>query len=221
MLNTQVNIIGGNVTILGNFNPAIVRPEFIDKEFSEWNVGRPLDVSDEAATLVSDVRYENVRFFVDPERMIIEDLGVTTLDQMKAPRIMRDYFHKLKYTPIKKIGVNLLIDVPSTKGSIWNNIADVSRVAEKITQIEHSLLRIQLGYVGPNLLLSESTILTRGPLNLKFLINLNRLSEERTRISFNAEFQEIDNPQECINLVADRFLDIYNIFFGLLNALEG
>jgi hypothetical protein len=40
MTGEKYSILSGNVTVLGNFNPAILRPEFIEPEFSNWKLGK-------------------------------------------------------------------------------------------------------------------------------------------------------------------------------------
>jgi hypothetical protein len=223
MAEKAYSILGGNVTVLGNFNPAILRPEFIEREFSDWKLGQGALVSPAAVSLVADIRYEKVRLFMDPERMVVEDTKLGTLEEMSGPRIVRDYLQKLPYTPLKMIGLNLTIEVKAEDlVSVWQNVTDPRRVAKILIDIGHGLLSMTFRYtvVGSDPWLAEAVILAQDATGLRIQLSLSKApNTPKGRVSFNGEFQDVATDRSRVDFLAEHFLDVSQAFFTLLNVL--
>jgi hypothetical protein len=223
MVREKFIILGSNVTVLGNFNPAILRPDFIEREFAEWGLGQVALASDEAVSLVADIRYEKVRFFMDPNRMIVEDTNLVALENMNGPKIVRDYLRKLPYTPVKMIGLNLLIEVEAGNlAPVWKNIVEPSRVAKLLSNIGCSLINLTVRYTMVECVpcLTEATVFGQDAASMYIQLTLNSAPKElKARVSFNGEFQDVVTNESRINFLAEHSLDVSQTFFKFLDIL--
>jgi hypothetical protein len=116
--------LSANLTVLGHFNPAILTHEFlIDtcgfKELGELESQSPQDIS-----VVSEIVYPRFRWFMDLNRMIVENRVLSGVEEFTAPRLGVSYLEVLPHTPVTVAGINLNVDFsisdPATFGSKFN-----------------------------------------------------------------------------------------------------
>jgi len=223
MADGKYTILSGNVTVLGNFNPAILRPGFIQKELSNWGLGEGELVSPEQVPLITDIRYDKVRLFMDPNRMVVEDTKLSAIQDMSSPGIVRDYLNKLPYTPLQMIGLNFSGEAePVALSVVWSNAGDPNRVAKILDKAGHHLPLLTLSYAfhGLKPLLAEAILVMSEAEGLRIQLTLNKTAEnEKTRLLFNAEFQDLARNRSRIEFLADHFLEVGQKFSMLLDLL--
>lgn len=102
-----------SLVALGNFNPAIVTPDFLNKD-CELNLGEPTDQTPPLIPVHRGFQFQNLRFTVDMERLEILEIGINNISNAKILGIFYAYYKKLPYTPLSAVGVNINCDLPKT-----------------------------------------------------------------------------------------------------------
>lgn len=102
-----------SLVALGNFNPAIVTPDFLNKD-CELNLGEPTDQTSPLIPVHRGFQFQNLRFTVDMERLEILEIGINNISDAKILAIFDAYYKKLPYTPLSAVGVNINCDFPKT-----------------------------------------------------------------------------------------------------------
>jgi hypothetical protein len=224
MVTQKYHFLSGNVTVLGHFNPAILRPDFIEREFPEWRLGTGKLVSPENVPLVADLQYAQVRLFMDPERMIVQDAPFTKASDMMAPRIVRDYLQKLPYTPVQVIGFNFHAEAaPEDMITTWENIAELRSVQERMASLGFRLVNVRLRYAFPaaNPVLAEAIVVGQDGSGVQVQLVLNVPGEgEKTRLDFNVEFQDVVTRPDRIAFLVAHSQEMGQLFFTVLDALS-
>ncbi len=225
MASEKCNILRGNITVLGNFNPAILRLEFLEQEFDNWSLGKGKLVSPEHVPLVADIRFGNVRLFMDLNRMIVEDMKLASIQQMKSPGIVRDYLRKLPYTPLRMIGLNLSAEAESKDLEfLWENVANPRRIPKIVENVGSRLRNLSLRYVFPILgpQLAEVTLVAdEEATGLRVQLTLTKPPESaRTGLSFNGEFSDVGIEKSRIDFFADHFSEVGQMFLDFLDVFD-
>ncbi len=102
-----------SLVALGNFNPAIVTPDFLNKD-CELNLGEPTDQTPPLIPVHRGFQFQNLRLTVDMERLEILEIGINNISNAKILGIFYAYYKKLPYTPLSAVGVNINCDLPKT-----------------------------------------------------------------------------------------------------------
>lgn len=102
-----------SLVALGNFNPAIVTPDFLNKD-CELNLGEPTDQTPPLIPVHRGFQFQNLRLTVDMERLEILEIGINNISNAKILGIFYAYYKKLRYTPLSAVGVNINCDLPKT-----------------------------------------------------------------------------------------------------------
>jgi len=102
-----------SLVALGNFNPAIVTPDFLNKD-CELNLGEPTDQTPPLIPVHRGFQFQNLRLTVDMERLEILEIGINNISNAKILGIFYAYYKKLQYTPLSAVGVNINCDLPKT-----------------------------------------------------------------------------------------------------------
>jgi hypothetical protein len=96
-----------DVTVLGNFNPAILRHDFLVKECKIIDLGQVIEQSPPQLPMVSHIKYKDVWWTAELTRMIVRDLSLSN----KAPNLLSKYLEALPHTPLLAAGINLVADL--------------------------------------------------------------------------------------------------------------
>jgi len=102
-----------SLVALGNFNPAIVTPDFLNKD-CELNLGEPTDQTPPFIPVHKSLQFQNLRFTVDMEKLEILEIGINNISDARILAIFDAYHKKLPYTPLSAVGVNINCDFPKT-----------------------------------------------------------------------------------------------------------
>jgi len=98
---------------LGNFNPAIVTPDFLN-EVCELNLGEPTDQSSPIIPVHKRLKFKNITFNIDLGRLEISQTGVANIHEVKIKDMFDVYYERLPYTPLSAVGVNINCELPKT-----------------------------------------------------------------------------------------------------------
>lgn len=117
-----------NLTVLGHFNPAILRQEFLASNF-DWALGDPVSFSPANVVVVSEIVYPNLRWFMDLSRMVVEDTQMKSWADFRSPSLAVEYLNKLEYTPLVAAGFNLHAEFELSDLEVpWKNLGSAVTV---------------------------------------------------------------------------------------------
>jgi hypothetical protein len=96
-----------NLVVLGSFNPAILRHEFL---VGECGFDLPIQPESKIPVMpmpvVSSIDYGSLTFFADLGRLEIKQKNCQDPDSSRLPEYLETYLTKLPHTPITKCGAN-------------------------------------------------------------------------------------------------------------------
>ncbi|MDP2646569.1 MAG: hypothetical protein Q8P24_16640 [Desulfobacterales bacterium] len=113
-----------SLVALGNFNPAIVTPDFLKKECG-LDLGKVISESPSIMPIHKDIQFENIRLTFDLTRLEFKETNFQNGRGSNLVNIFRIYYEKLPYTPIKAVGVNFNCEIIVEE-------ADFKRLLDKI-----------------------------------------------------------------------------------------
>jgi hypothetical protein len=96
-----------SIVVLGNFNPAILTPDFI-KKICSAELGDALKWSSPPGPvkIISQITYKDVELMVDFDRFQVTQKNMEQMNNIVATKILREYLTKLPHTPISAAGLN-------------------------------------------------------------------------------------------------------------------
>ena len=103
-MNIKYNYI--NLVALGNFNPAIISPNFI-KDNCGLNLGELTEQSPPFVPVLKKLQFENVLITVDLERLELKETKVSDDLETEVLEIFNSFYQVLPYTPLTAVGVNI------------------------------------------------------------------------------------------------------------------
>ncbi len=110
---------------LGNFNPAIVTPDFIKKDCG-FGFGELTEQSPSFIPVVTRLQFEEILISVDLGRMELKETKVRDDLKTEVVKVFRSFYQVLPYTPLMAVGLNincrLLFEDDRERGSIEKKI---------------------------------------------------------------------------------------------------
>lgn len=201
---------------LGNFNPAIVTPDFLNKD-CELNLGQPTDQTPPFIPVHKSLQFKNLRLTVDMERLEILEIGINNISNIKILEIFDAYYKKLSYTPLSAVGVNINCDLPKTdilleKLSNPRTYLDFLDVKE-IDATERSLqTKSDKTWLNSNYRIENVRGLTR-------LIS-SSIKKDSLNLNYNYEAGNIGQNKSRLDLLLDGYEQFCKEFFNFVNFLE-
>lgn len=205
-----------SLVALGNFNPAIVTPDFLNKD-CELNLGEPTDQSPPIVPVHKRLQFQNLRFIVDMDRLEILETGIKNIYEAKTLQIFYVYYEKLPYTPLSAVGVNINCDLPKTdilleKISNPRTYLDFLDVKE-IDATERSLqTKSDKTWLNSNYRIENVRGLTR-------LIS-SSIKKDFLNLNYNYEAGNLGQNKSGLDLLLDGYEQFCKEFFNFVKFLE-
>ncbi len=104
-----------NLVAVGNFNPAIITPSFLN-EVCKLELGDPLKVTPPEVPVFTGITFRDFEITVDLDRLQVNELKVDNIAETRVIDIFKAFFTTLPYTPLKAVGLNLncILKLPDT-----------------------------------------------------------------------------------------------------------
>lgn len=116
-----------SIVFLGNFNPAILNKDFLEK----YNI---LKFDEEPiikySPIFSNINYKNLNIIIDLDRFQIIESKINDFSKNIVINFAYSYLNILKYTPIRTAGINMNIDVKIINIKKFLNIIDGKELLE-------------------------------------------------------------------------------------------
>lgn len=219
-MNISYNFI--SLVALGNFNPAIVSPDFLNN-VCKLNLGEPDDQTPPMIPVHKSLRFGNLKFTVDMDRFEIMITEIKDIFQTKTLDIFKIiYYETLPHTPIKAVGVNINCDLVYETDTQTDLITEKARDpvtclnyfdSNEINVVEQSIrTKTDRIWMGSNYILENVRGLTRR-------INIKR-KRDSFRLNYNYEVGNWDENERNRNLLIEEYQHFCNEFLKFVKSLE-
>jgi len=206
---------------LGNFNPAIVTPDFLNKD-CELHLGEPTDQSPPSIPVHRRLQFQNLRFTIDMDRLEIMETAIENISETEIVGNFDSYYKKLPYTPLSAVGVNincdLIAEMETTTEVLLEKISssetylDFLEVKE-IDVTERSLqTRTHKTWTSSNYRIENVRGLSR-------LINISK-RKDSFNLNYNYEAGNLDQNESGLDLLLDGYDQFCGEFLDFLKFLE-
>jgi len=205
-----------NIVALGNFNPAIVTPDFLNKDCG-LNLGEPTDQSPLLIPIHRRFKFKNLIFNVDMQTLEISETGIEDIYEAKITDFFSIYYKKLPYTPLSAVGVNINCDLAITEILVDKLSKPQTCLtflnAKEIESTERSRQTItDKIWIGSNYRLDNVHGLAR-------LINTTK-KKDAINLNYNYEAGNLKENTERLKLLLDGYKQFCDEFFSFIRFLE-
>ena len=205
-----------NIVALGSFNPAIVTPDFLNKD-CELNLGEPTDQSPPFIPVHRRLKFKNLIFNVDMQTLEISEAGVEDIHKAKITDFFSVYYERLPYTPLSAVGVNINCDLTITKiliDKLSNPHTYLKFLdAKEIETTERSQQTVtDKIWMGSNYRVNNVHGLTR-------LINTNK-KKDAINLNYNYEAGNLKENKESLKLLLHGYKQFCKEFLSFISLLE-
>lgn len=211
-----------SLVALGNFNPAIITPDFLNKD-CELNLGEPTDQSPPFVPVHKHLQFQSLRFTVDMDRLEILETGIKNIYEAKILQIFYTYYEKLPYTPLRAVGVNINCDLIAEMGTtievLLEKISSPQTYLDfldvkEIDVTERSLqTKTEKAWTSSNYRIQNVHGLTR-------LINISK-KKDSFNLNYNYEAGNLDQNKSSLDLLLDGYKQFCDEFLSFMKFLEG
>ena len=205
-----------SLVALGNFNPAIITPDFLNKD-CELQLGEPTDQSPPLIPVHKRLKFQNLTFTVDMQRLEILETGTENIYKAKNTDIFDAYYERLPYTPLSAVGVNINCDLPITD-ILTKKISEPHTYlgfldAKEIEDTERSLRTVT------DKIWTSSYFRIENIRGLTRLINTNK-KKDTINLNYNYEAGDLGQNKERLRLLLSGYKQFCDEFLSFINFLE-
>jgi len=210
-----------SVIALGNFNPAIVTPDFLNKD-CKLDLGEPSGQSPPFIPVHRSLQFENLSFVVDMEKLQIVETGPKDISKTRILSFFDAYYKKLPYTPLRAVGVNINCNLfDETEARLKALIEKISCPKTylgffQISEIRVSETSLQTGTDKTWLSSNYRTENVRG---LARQIDAKKEKDTLT-LNYNYEAGNLGKNKKRLKLLVDGYEQFCNEFLDFLKFLE-
>lgn len=110
-----------SLVAIGNFNPAILSDDFL-KSVCKLDLGKPIEESPRTMPVFKHLKFQDLQFIVDLNRLEIKDTKIEESLETEALRIFEVYYENLPHTPLTAVGVNINCDLLSEDNTEFQSL---------------------------------------------------------------------------------------------------
>jgi len=215
--------LSANLTILGHFNPAILTHNFLTETCGFDELGEPVSQSPQELGVVSEVVYEKFRWFMDLNRMIVENRVLGSLEEFTSPRFAVRYLDILPHTPVTVAGINLNVDFSiSDPVTLWARLGSPDDFVASLKKFNASDVEI-----SSHCRLSDKMfLLDHWSLSFNYTpdvrISLQIIKDpagQQVRTAFNHEWRNLKPQKEKLKQIAETYQDAAFMPFQLIETI--
>lgn len=220
----QWTIQSANFTVVGHFNPAILNPDFILRE-CRLDLGEPLQVTSPELPAVSEIRYQSVRWFMDLNRMIVENTDLERVEDFSTPPMAINYLNVLAYTPLRLAGINLIAGIQTPNlGVAWQNFAEPEQLRPIMNRFDATNVEIisKVSLADNAVAPEEGIVSCSVPGDAFIRIRISRTEQESVaNVHCNWEVRDLLAGRQRLDLISQRYLHDTRKMVSIVEALSG
>lgn len=219
-MKTRLNFI--SIVVLGNFNPAILTPNFL-KETCKVNLGEHQGwVSPPVGPkIVSQISYDNIELLIDFDRFQITERNVNKPDKIQATAVLKKYLSKLQHTPLVAAGINFNFSFLSNEDkSIDFERLYVAKPRDFLSLVgAEEIILEKKETLGKRFRKPQNVIISfsikgnrKGALSFRF-------EKNELHLNYNYELSNLQQEPKEFLILVDEYSEILSRFVRLRNAL--
>ena len=211
-----------SLVALGNFNPAILTPGFLN-DVCQLDLGEPTGDSPPALPVVKQLKYQNISIDACFDRFQIKESDPENIYDTRILEIFSTIFEKLHYTPLRVVGVNVnclvFYDIDSKMEELISQILKPDTILSyfKVDQVNIQKKYLQVKdeekWIASNYRIQDVGGLMRS------IDIINKKSSYS--INYNYEAGNLQQDREKLDLFLDSYKNFCDEFYGFLKHLEG
>lgn len=210
-----------SVVALGNFNPAIVSPRFLN-DVCKLNLGEPDDQSPPEIPVHRSLRFQNLKFSADMDRLQIIESEIKDIFRTRSLNIFNSYYENLPHTPLRAVGVNINCDlVPESSNQIDLMTEKICDALTYLNYFDCATVDITESFVQSRTdktrMGSSYSIKNVGGLNRR--IDVHKKKDSIT-VNYNYEAGNLDKTERNLDVLLDRYEQFCNEFLFFFSHLE-
>lgn len=220
-MNISYNFV--SLVAIGNFNPAIVSPDFLNR-VCELGLGEPTEMSPQEIPVLKSLKFQNVQLTVDLTRLNIQEFDLKSISDSQITKIFEAYYRKLPYTPLSAVGVNINCEIVSDTDaeavSLRENLREANTYltfwgTKEIKVIEESAYReAQEGtWLGSNFILQDVN-------NLARRISVRQTETGSFKLNYNYEAGNLNYDRSKLDLLLNEYDKFCTEFSDFVKHLE-
>jgi|GEM_PF-957285 len=215
---TTFSIKDVNVTVLGNFNPAILRPDFLTRECKIIDLGQVIEQSLPEIPTLSHIKYKDIWWTVELNRIIVRDLSLSG----KAPHVLSKYLEPLPHTPLLAAGINLFADLVISDVTVAAcKLLNPTSMFEILRKFEASQIYMTVRYrvVSEVSSIPERFILEYVTYDqARVLVQIELEAAPFLRAHYNWEIRGLDIDRNRLRLIQNEYGRVYDDFKSLMQS---
>lgn len=214
-----------NLVALGNFNPAIISPDFIKNDCG-LELGELTEQSPPIVPVLKKLQFERVLINIDLGRLEIKETNVRDDLETRVLEIFKSFYQILPYTPLTAVGVNINCNL------VFENSEEREYLEKKIASPESYIhfLGVRQVHVNETAILTEtdrnwvgSSFVVEGVNQLIRRIDPRR-DEDLLILNYNYEAADLRerkmNRENRLNSLLDGYGRFRDEFLDFIKYLE-
>lgn len=212
-----------SLVAIGNFNPAIITPDFLNR-VCELNLGGAELVSPLEMPVIRQLKFHNLELIIELGRLSIKESGIQDISESQVIRIFRAYYDKLRYTPLTAVGVNINCQlIPGTDPkmvALAKNLQDHNTLlsflgANEIVITDRAVYKKEheKKWLGSDFKIAEVGGLTRQ-------ISVAEAENKSFNFNYNYEAGNLSRDLSKLDLLLDGYSEFCDEFLKVIKYLE-
>lgn len=207
-----------SIVTMGNFNPAILTADFLEKQCS-FDLGA--EPQGQTTPMMSNLSYGTVSFLVDFGRFQITESDVKTFEESKVADLLGKYLEVLCHTPLSVCGVNFNVTASDIDRRTLEKCFVTDREGLKeFLGAEEMILDSKLRYKSEDeneYLMWNVSSAAEKP-NVVEGLNVRKEKDGFT-LNYNYEVGHLGGDGKRIALITEEYLEIVSRFESLFDKL--
>ena len=218
-MNVSHNFV--SVVVLGNFNPAIVTPDFLNK-VCLLNLGVLVEASPSNVPVFRSLRFQDLEIFIDLMRLSVTQKPIRDIRSTRVLEVFRSYFDKLPFTPISAVGVNINCEIRSqgdaNTGNLGKKVRDINRImgffGVDALEVSEKILATKRGEEW-----KESNFRIENVKNFIRQIEIKK-KDNAVVLNYNYEAGQVEKEPQTVKMLLENYEDFCTEFEQFLKLLE-
>jgi hypothetical protein len=212
-LKKDINFI--SIVYLGNFNPAILNKDFLEKygiiEFVEEPVIKP-------TPFFTNIVYRNLKFINDLERFQITEEKINNFKNNSVIKLSNEYLKILNHTPLKAMGINFNVNLKLDSLDKFTGRIKTKEIFN-FFKIKKIILKNEIIYEEGIEKNNSANLIIPLKKDKIIQINIQNINEGLFQLNYNFEIRELEKNLKNRDYIKDNFDKILDNYSKILDFL--
>lgn len=200
---------------MGNFNPAILNKDFLEKygiiEFVEEPVIKP-------TPFFTNIVYRNLKFINDLERFQITEEKINNFKNNSVIKLSNEYLKILNHTPLKAMGINFNVNLKLDSLDKFTGRIKTKEIFN-FFKIKKIILKNEIIYEEGIEKNNSANLIIPLKKDKIIQINIQNINEGLFQLNYNFEIRELEKNLKNRDYIKDNFDKILDNYSKILDFL--